>query len=439
MKRIFFKNVRIVDGDGNPAIENGCLVVNAPNKTSENSSILYVGTAEGCQLVPEEGDQEISAEGYTILPGMFNVHVHLRATNPRYQFKCDPYGTPYRTLIYYRHLMEALPAGITTIRGCGDSHGIDLAIRKALGKKMLWGPRLVTCGKAILPDGGHAHHQLGSVECSGPAEFMKAVRTEIGEGVDQIKLFYSGGASDAAGANMFTSHITDEEGKAACEVAHMHHKKVAAHLSNDVAIQSAIRAGVDSLEHCYFMNDETVQMIVDNDRWLTPTLTVTDVDNSDPGWLGGISEFVVQRLRDVHKLHMESCTRAIKAGVKKICTGTDTLPTDKFGGTWATTRECELLVEAGLTPVEAIKAATGNSADLCELTNVTGRLKEGLCGDILAVKGKPDQNISDLRNLDMVMRDGRIVFSKIPSHEQALAMVPIEWPEEDLNGTKTAW
>ena len=439
MKNIFFTDVRIIDGDGNPAIENGCLVVNAPNKTDEDSKILFVGSVKDCPMKPVDGDQVISAEGYTILPGLFNVHVHLRATNPRYPFKCDPYGTPYRTLIYYRHLMEALPTGVTTIRGCGDSHGIDLAIRKALNKKMLWGPRLVTCGKAILPDGGHAHHQLGSVECSGSAEFMKAVRTELGEGVDQIKLFYSGGASDAVGANMFVSHITDEEGKAACDVAHMHHKRVAAHLSNDVAIQSAIRAGVDSLEHCYFMNEETAKMIVENDRWLTPTLTVTDVDHSDPGWLGTMSEFIIKRLHDVHQVHMESCNRAIKAGVKKICTGTDTLPTDRFDGTWATTRECELLVEAGLTPIEAIKAATGNSADLCELTDVTGRLKEGLCGDILAVKGKPDQNICDLRNLDMVMRDGRIVFSKIYGYEQPLAYVPIEWADTDLNGTKTAW
>lgn len=439
MKRIFFTNVRIVDGDGNPAVENGCLVLEAPVKTSENSRILYAGAASECPFKPEDRDQVIDAAGYTILPGMFNVHVHLRATNPRYQFKCDPYGTPYRTLIYYRHLMEALPAGITTIRGCGDSHGIDVAIRKALNKKMLWGPRLVTCGKAILPDGGHAHHQLGSVECSGPAEFMKAVRREIGEGVDQIKLFYSGGASDAAGANMFTSHITDEEGRAACEVAHMHHKRVVAHLSNDVAIQSAIRAGVDSLEHCYYMNEETAQMIVDNDRWLTPTLTVTDVDHSDPNWLGTMSPFVVKRLSEVHQIHLESIARAIKAGVKKICTGTDTLPTDKCDGTWATTRECELLVEAGLTPVEAIKAATGNSADLCELTDVTGRLREGLCGDILAVKGKPDRDIRDLRNLDMVMRDGRIIFSKIPSHEQPLAYMPIEWADTDLGGTTTPW
>jgi len=439
MKKLFFKNARLIDGDGNAPVENGCLVVNAPDSVDEKGVIVYAGEAASCPVTPQADDLVVDAQGYTLLPGLFNVHVHLRATSPRYQFKCDPYGTPYRTLIYYRHLIEALLVGVTTIRGCGDSHGIDVSLRKAMQKGLIWGPRLVTCGKAILPDGGHANHQLGSLECSGPAEFMKAVRSQLKEGVDQIKLFYSGGASDAAGANMYTSHITLEEGTAACEIAHMHHKKVAAHLSNDVAIQCAIRAGVDSLEHCYFMNDETIQMVLDNDRWLVPTLTVSDADHSDPAWLGSMSAFVVDRLRETHKGHMDSCARAIRAGVKKICTGTDTLPTDMFDGTPATTRECELLVEAGMTPVEAIKAATGNSADLCEVADQTGRLFSGLAGDIIAVKGKPDENIRDLRNLAMVMRDGRTVFSKMDSYQKDLSIIPPEMLFTSNVGTKCVW
>ena len=440
MKRVFFTNVRIVDGDGNPAIEDGCLVVSAPEKVEEDSTILYAGPKAQCSLQPQPGEQVVDGTGYTLMPGMFNVHVHLRATCPRYHFKCDPYGTPYRTLIYLRHHMEALLKGITCIRGCGDSHDIDVSIRKALGKKMLWGPRLVTCGKAILPHGGHANHQLGSLECSGEAQFMEAVRSQIKAGVDQIKLFYSGGASDAAGADMFTAHITDEEGAAACKIAHMHHKKVAAHLSNDVAIQSAIRVGVDSLEHCYYMNDETVQMLVDNDRWLVPTLTVTDAKHSDPAWLGTMDDFVVQRLQAVHGVHLESIAKVIaKRGAEKICTGTDTLPTDLFDDAPATTRECELLVEAGLTPIQALKAATGNSADLCELSDKTGRLKAGLSADILAIQGKPDQNIRDLRNLSMVMRDGRFVFSKLESYQQPLQFIPPEWIDCEKIGTRVPW
>ena len=269
---------------------------------------------------------------------------------------------------------------------------------------------------------------------------MEAVRSQIKVGVDQIKLFYSGGASDAAGANMFTAHITDEEGAAACKVAHMHHKKVAAHLSNDVAIQSAIRVGVDSLEHCYYMNDETVSMLVDNDRWLVPTLTVTDAKHSDPAWLGTMDDFVVQRLQAVHEVHVESIAKVIaKRGVEKICTGTDTLPTDLFDDAPATTRECELLVEAGLTPLQALQAATGNSADLCELSDKTGRLKAGLSADILAIQGKPDQNIRDLRNLSMVMRDGRFVFSKLDSYQQSLQFIPPEWIDCEKIGTRVPW
>lgn len=437
MTKLFLTNTRILDGDGSPAVEHGTIVIESPAEPRKKGYILYAGPAEGCGLKAEPGDRMMNMAGYTVLPGLFNVHVHLWSTYPKYAFPCDPFGIPYRTLIYYRHMAEALLAGVTTVRSVGGSDDIDVALRKALGNQMVWGPRLVTCGPPILPHGGHCHVTRGSVECSGPDEFVKAARLELAKGVDQIKLFYSGGAGGSIHEQMFSKHITDEEGRAVCDVVHMLGKKVVAHLSCDVAIRAALECGVDSVEHAYSMNEETAKMLAEKGAYYTPTLSITDASNC-PNMRKTLLPHVQERLNKAHPIHMQSCAYAIKYGAT-ICCGTDTLPTDSFDGTYATNYEMELLVEAGMAPLEAIKAATGNSADLCGLSDVTGRLKEGLEGDIIAVRGTPDQNIKDIRNLALVVRDCRLVWSSVPGNEQGMSFMPLPAGTPELSGTDMPW
>lgn len=437
MKKLFFKNARIVDGNGSPAIENGILVLDRMDCPEDKGSICYAGEASACPIQVEDGDTVVDATGYTLLPGLFNTHVHLWQTAQRYPFKCDPFGIPYRTLIYGRHMAEALMVGVTTIRSVGGSDDIDLAIRKAINKGMIWGPRLITCGPPILPHGGHCFKTWGSVECSGPDEFVRAIRTEISKGVDQIKLFYSGGASGGESESMYAKHITDREGKAACEVAHMLGKRVVAHLSNDLAVRAAVECGVDSVEHAYAMTEDTAKMLKEKGVFYTPTLAATSIKYSST-WTKNLSREVVERLTTTRAMHLQSCGYAIQNGVT-ICCGTDTLPSDQFDGTYSTNFEMELLVEAGMTPLQAIQAATGNSADLCELTNVTGRLEAGLAGDVIAVKGCPDQNIKDMRNLSMVIRDCRVAWSNLDGFKAPKTLLPpsIEIPE--VCGASNPW
>ena len=180
-----------------------------------------------------------------------------------------------------------------------------------------------------------------------------------------------------------------------------------------------------------------LKMLKDKGVFYTPTLAATSIKYSST-WTKNLSKEVVDRLTTARAMHLQSCGYAIQNGVA-ICCGTDTLPSDQFDGTYSTNFEMELLVEAGMTPLQAIQAATGNSADLCELTNVTGRLKAGLAGDVIAVKGCPDQNIKDMRNLSMVIRDCRVAWSDLDGFEAPKTLLPpsIEIPE--VCGASNPW
>lgn len=433
MKKVFLCNARVVDGTGSPAVEDGILVYQDREEENAENKILYSGPVRGCPYEAEVGDRSMDLAGYTLLPGLINVHVHL------YSMNCSDLETPYLTLIYFRHLAEALFTGVTTVRSVGGSDNIDVALRDAVENGLVWGPRLITCGSPILPHGGHCFHIRGSVQCSGADEFIRAVRTELGKGVDQIKLMYSGGAGGTSREGMYKKHILDEEGRAACETAHLNGKIVSAHLSNDDAVCSAVHCGVDSVEHAYRICRETAKVMAEHDVFYVPTLTITDMEHACEGFLSQLSGGSINRLAAAHPAHMDSARFAREEGVNKFCTGTDTLPSDVFDGAFATTREAELLTQAGFSPLEAIRAATSNGAKLCGLEGVTGELREGLAGDIIAVKGKPDQNISDLRNLELVIHDCRIVWSDVLGSEKEKAFWPFTPGKTKLTGLASTW
>lgn len=433
MSKVFLTNCRLIDGTGSPAVEDAVLVYEEAKELVTDNRILYAGKKELCSLQPAEDDRVVDLTGYSILPGLINTHVHL------YSMGCGNLETPYITLMYYRHLAEALFTGVTTMRSVGGSDNIDVNLRNAVENGMLWGARLITCGSPILPHAGHCFHTRGSVQCTGKDEFVKAVRDEMGKGVDQIKLMYSGGAGGNRYEGMYNKHIADEEGKAACDIAHMNGKIVSAHLSNDEAVCSAVRCGVDSVEHAYNINEKTASIMAEHDVFYVPTLAITDILKASEGYQAQISQPCIERLVKAHPRHMESASFAWKAGVRKICTGTDTIPSDMFDGTYATTYETELLTQIGLSPLEAIKAATSNGATLCGLSGVVGELKAGLVGDIIAVKGKPDIDIHDLRNLDLVIHDCRTVFSNISGYIKEKSFWPFPAGHERLYGLETQW
>ena len=414
MSRTYLKNVRIVDGTGAPAIENGLYVFDNIEDKFNEDVVEYVGEMDQSVLAkagPEDAVFDLS--GHTILPGLINCHVHLDLMLPYRGLgnSFDEFGIPYRTLLSYRRAAEALDCGVTTIRSAAIPDDIDIGLKKAINKNMLCGPNIIACGKGLVAHNGHGSEENSVVMCSGVDAFMKAAREQLAAGADQLKMMYTGGMA-SANEGLCDMQMTDEEVKAVVDVAHRAGKKCFAHLSNDKAIRQSVLLGVDSVEHGYTLSEETAKLMAEHGTYFVPTISVSSSD--DYLLAHGCPAHQVEKGREAAKTHRQGVTWAHKHGVK-ICVGTDLLPSDPVDGTNATVREIELLVQCGLSPMEAIKAATSTGAELCGLQDVTGTLKPGLMGDFIVVEGKPDENISDLRKLRLVAKHCRLIWSTLPN------------------------
>ena len=415
-KKTYLIHARIVDGVADQAIEDGIMVFQtellAP-KGGNNDKILFVGKMADYPAFPAEVDRSdvvVDLTGYTLMPGLYNVHAHIGLAMPYKNFRFDEMGKAYRTLVMLRRSMESLNCGITTVRSAGGPDGIDYALRDAVDNEMLAASRIVPCGPINIAIGGHAWNNYASCMYNGADQFRAAARAEIARGAQFIKIGLTGGAASAH-EGMADKQMTDEEIAAVVEVAHDAGKRVAAHLGGDKPIQEFVKLGGDCVEHAYHMEEETAQLMKERGTFLVPTLSVTNCHNYLVGH--GSPEYQVRKLDETGEAHSQSIGNAIKAGVT-ICVGTDLLPSDPIDGTNATVREMELLVKAGLTPMQAIKAATSNSAKLTDTIGYTGTLEAGKLGDFIVVKGKPDQNISDVRNLELVAKGCRLIWSTLP-------------------------
>ena len=414
-KYTVIRHARLVDGTGAPAIEDAVFVFFNGDTVSDDR-LVYCGDAAGYDpSITADGEVfalDLADSTYTILPGLVNTHVHLSLELPYLPYYVDKFGDAYRAMVTYRRACEALLCGVTTLRGVGNADTSEIAVRNAINKGMFGGPRIITCGSALCPHAGHGHNTPRNVECSGADEFVRALRGQLAQGVDQIKLMYTGGLEGAYEGTM-DIQMTEAEVRACIEVAHNNSKRIAAHLSNDKAIAQAVRLGLDSVEHAYTLSDETCRMMAEKGTFLTPTLVVSHCN--DYLKKHGSAEWHLRKQAAAAQEHIRSCRRAVQAGVT-ICTGTDLLPSDPIDGTTPTIRETELLVEdVGMTPLQAIRCATRNGAELCGVLAETGTLEPGKLGDFLIVEGRPDENIRDLRNLRLVSKGCRLVKSDLPA------------------------
>ena len=409
------RHVRLVDGSGKAAVEDAVVAFVNDVDDITKDHLVYCGSSENFdEQMLQDGEVftlDLGDDTYTILPGLINTHVHLDLNLPYLDHYDDPWGDSYRAMVTYRRACEALLCGTTTVRGVGTVDVSEIAVRNAINKGMLGGPRIISCGSALCPHAGHGHTVPRSVQCSGADEFIRGLRSQLARGVDQIKLLYTGGLAEAYEGTM-DIQMTEAEVKACIEVAHQNSKKVTAHLSNDKAIAQAVRLGMDGVEHAYTLSEETCAMMAEKGTYLTPTLSVSHCNDylrkhGSPPWQ-------LQKQEAAAQEHIRSCRKAVEAGVK-ICTGTDLLPSDPVDGTTATIREVELLVEdVGMTPLQAIHSATYNGAELCDVLDMTGTLEAGKKGDFIIVSGKPDQNIRDLRNIRLISMGCRLIKSDLP-------------------------
>ena len=364
------------------------------------------------------GSEHIDLGGYTCLPGLIDAHVHLTdqfgPTTYSDQFRLNPADYAIRGTVYAR---RTLLAGFTTVRNLGDGSNESLSLRKAINSGLTEGPRIFSAGKAIGSTGGHADPSDGYRAdlmgdpgpargvINGPDDAWKAVRQHYKDGVDLIKIMPSGGVLDesASGDN---PQMTMEEIKAVVAAAHDYGYRVAAHAHGAEAIRRALNAGVDSIEHGSFMDDEDIRLFKKTGAWYVPTLTAghwvlekSKIENFFPAQVSAKAAAIGP--------HMDSTfNKAYKAGVK-IAFGTDT----GVSAHGDNAQEFALMVGAGMSPIDAIRAATVNAADLLGHSADLGVVEKGYVADLIAVQGDPLADVNQLRDVRFVMKAG-VVYKK---------------------------
>jgi imidazolonepropionase-like amidohydrolase len=377
----------------------------------EGDRIASVGQAD----VPD-GAEVVDLGDVTLLPGLMDMEINLllggpSGGNPRSDVQDDP---AFRTLRAIVNCRTTLLAGFTTVRNLGlfvktGGSLLDVALGRAVDNGWVDGPRIVPAGHAITPTGGHLDPTMFqrlapgimplSVEegiANGVPEVRKAVRYQIKYGARLIKISASGGVmshSGLAGAQQYS----DEELAAIVDEAHRAGLKVAAHAHGDAGIRACIRAGVDCIEHGSLASDETIQLMVEHGTFLVPTSYLSeglDVSRAAPELQAKAAE-VFPKARAM-------LGKAIKAGVKIAC-GTDA-PAIPHG---ENAKELWAMVDRGMTPMQALRAATVMSAELIDVDD-RGRIAEGLLADLVAVPGDPSADITVTQDVRFVMKGGRI-------------------------------
>ncbi len=395
------KNMNLIDGNGN-FIEDAILVV-------EGSKVRRVGKNNG--KFPAKAEV-LDMKKYTVLPGMVDSHVHLGGNGePNRQLEMLKELLPMATLKAYVNAKNDLMAGFTTVRSMGDRGFLDISLKKAVENGLVDGPRMRVSGHALSMTGGHGdkwlapevtYSELGAI-ADGPDEMRKAARYQLKMGADVVKLMATGGVM-SEGDEPGSPQFTEEEMRVAIEEAHKAGKKTAAHAQGTTGIKNAVRAGIDSIEHGIFLDDEAIQMMKEKGVFLVATL-VAPYNIKKHGKKGGIPEFAVRKAEEIIDHHVDSFSRAYKAGVR-IAMGTDAAtPFNKHG---ENALELELMVKAGVKPMDAVMAATKWGAELLDMLDTIGTLEEKKEADIVAVKGNPLEDITLLKDVKFVMKAGKI-------------------------------
>lgn len=349
------------------------------------------------------GEGRLDLRGLYVLPGLISCHTHLSVVYP-FSATDEAESPAITALRATKRARDALLAGVTTLRCVHEQHRVDLTLRRMAAEGWVDAPRILGAGRAISTTGGHGIG-IGCALADGADGFLHAARAEFAAGADHIKVFITGGIADA-GEGFDVPQMTDAEMRATVRAASEHHSYVVAHAGSSIAIRQALAAGIRAFEHGYWLDDETARLMADAGAFLTPTLCVT----SSPEWMRehSFTDAQIVKAVETNPAHLASIGQAIRAGVTLV-NGTDYPPGEPCNGTTVVVHEMELLVKAGLTPLQALQATTVNAADLCRIGAWVGRIAPGMAADIIAVDGDPTRDVAAMRRLHFVMRGGSVV------------------------------
>ncbi|MFZ0961986.1 MAG: amidohydrolase family protein [Terriglobia bacterium] len=357
---------------------------------------------------------DLAAE--TCLPGLVDSHTHVLLQGDQkpgqYDEQILKWSLPYRTIWGTQAARRALEYGFTTIRDVETegAYYADVSIRDAIKQGVIPGPRMVVATRALDVTGAYAllgydpalmlPHGVQVVD--GPDECRKAVREQIGNGADWIKLYADQRVSTADGVVHSIPTFTPDELHAIVDETHREHHKVAAHAMGLEGVHNAVEAGVDSIEHGAYITDDDLRTMVAHGTWYVPTLYIF-IYSEEIRQPGGLPE-----RKGMVDIHAQTFRRALKARVK-IAFGTDV---GGFEWTINPAKEFPLMVEYGMTPAQALHAATVSGAELVDMKKQIGSIEPGKSADLVAVSGNPLNDISVLENVNFVMKEG--VAYKLP-------------------------
>lgn len=387
-----FTNANILDVIGETTIKNGSVLV-------EDGTIKEVGAS----IAVPEGAKVVDLGGKTMLPGIFNCHVHMcsDAGNGRREQISDA-SAAIRGI---KNLRTLVNSGVTYIRDAGSPHYIDIDLHEAQLRGDIVAPEMQTAGRCICMTGGHGHDS--GREADGPDDCRKAAREQLKAGATWIKVMATGGVM-TKGVEPGSPQLTEEELRAAIEEAHKAGAKSFTHAQGMTGIKNALRAGVDSIEHGFFMDDWCFDFMKEHNVFFVPTLAA-------PYWIkvngtaAGIPDYMVRKVENTIEAHQDTFRRAHKAGVK-IALGTDAgTPFNKYD---LTCYECVLMVENGMTPMEAIQCGTINAAELMSVDATHGSITPGKRANFAIFEEDPLEDIHALLNCAMTVIGGEVVFEK---------------------------
>ncbi|HYE44684.1 MAG TPA: amidohydrolase family protein [Caulobacter sp.] len=400
-------------------VHAGTLLDRPGQAPRRNASIVIRGgkieaIRDGFVDIP--GAKVVDLRDRFVLPGLIDSHVHLDSDRAGIEGLVAGVSESVPAHAYEAQMnaRKTLLAGFTTVRNLGSGDGVTLALRDAIAKGWVDGPRIIDAASSISTSSGHMDQRLGLNDqfreavdttnvCDGPESCRQAVRLQVSRGADVIKIATTGGVNSIIGAGV-GKQMFDDEAKALIETAHLYGKKVAVHAHGADGIKLALTYGADSIEHGTIMDEEVIRLFLKTGAYYVPTLSTVN------GYLERIakdpnaySPSVRAKIDWRIKITGESLQKCVPRGVK-IAFGTDA-GVSKHG---RNADEFELLVKFGMTPMQAIQAATVNAADLLGLSGEVGSLEPGKQADIIAVSGDPLNDVRVLKNVAFVMRGGRI-------------------------------
>ncbi len=391
MSAILFTNANIMD------------VVN--EKITMGSILVKDGLIEkvGKSVKAPKGAETVDLGGAYVSPGLFNCHTHILMSG-----EADGGGNIGDVAFVVNALANArklVETGVTFIRDVGGVKYYDIQMRDLQKKGEILAPEMQVSGKNICMTGGHGWN--GGREADGPDDARKAAREQLKAGADWVKLMATGGVM-TKGVEPGSPQLTEEEMRAAIQEAHKVGARTATHAQGTEGIKNALRAGIDSIEHGFYLDQWCLDFMKENKVYFVPTLSAMYWIKKN-GVEAGIPEWAVKKVNGAFDAHKDSFLRAYKAGVK-ICLGTDAGTPFNFHD--KTAYEMVLMVEDGMSPWDAVKSGTVNAAELCNVSATHGTIEPGKVCNLTVYAADPIADINNVMNVCMTVIGGKTVYRK---------------------------